>query len=133
MKKLPVRRKRRSSLNARKRSLSNVRNNHNVLRLLVMDNHGKTSAYHVPIEKKVIKRGLKRYVRYELKQSSNTDNYWNIVSENCNDRILIPNGLVNKRITLKKGNAMIKGKVLKATPLSKGPSGNPAPVPPIKR
>lgn len=123
---LRTEKKRKMALAKRKRNLLSRKNYRN-LELHIRENSGKCSTYYVPVKVTVAKGRLSK--RYMLQQSPKTSNTWKIVGRTTN--IVVPEALVNKKISLKKGNISVEGIVLSAKPLKKGPEGNPVPTPPV--
>lgn len=124
MQRVRINKKRKSTLTRRKRTLS--RGNSQYLELLLKENSGNSSTYYVPVKATVVNGRLSK--KYTLQQSSKTSNTWMIVSETA--RVVTPEELVNKKVSLRKGNISVNGIVLSAKPLGKGPEGNPVPTPP---
>lgn len=118
--------KKKTSINKRRGTFTKRTSNVFDLELLIQENGGKHSTCHVPI-REIMSRRETKYKKYVLVQSSNTQK-WQIVGKTTN--VVTPKLLVNRKITLKKGNEKVEGIVLKAVPLGKGPEGGSVPVPP---
>lgn len=117
-----------SALNNKRKTIPQVGEKYNILKLVIKDYSGFRVACNVPINKIIFSKGFaKPNFHFENRHS-------NLCIVECKtDEIVIPDNLIGSKIYLKRGDTTIYGRISKATPLCKGTSGDQVPAPAIKQ